>query len=184
MKFPKNERETILLYKLLQKQLGWKITYLQESFPDAIISKDGRNLKAEFEYRAQTFRHQAHPPERCDLLICWHNDWPDAPLPVWALDETAQEEAEAVETILQECLEPIANWIDFQNAQTERTEHLATCPQVAELFGLNRVTVWLRAKKHNIGRMIGGNFLFTKDEVEALCNVPDGRARKRFKGKE
>lgn len=180
MNFPSDENETIMLYKLIQKRLGWKITHLQESFPDAVISKGGHDLKAEFEYKARTFKH-FHPPEGCDLIICWHNDWPDAPLPVWALDEVAQEEVQTVRAILKYCSESIANWIDFQNVQTERTEHLMSSTEVAELFGLDRVTIWLRAKKTGVGRKLGGNWMFTEDEVEALRNAPDGRCRRRKK---
>ena len=84
MRFPRNEEEVIELYKLAQYRLGWPIIHLQRKCPDAIVAKNGHQLRAEFEHKARNFKAHGHDPGDCDLIICWHNNWPDAPLP-WPL---------------------------------------------------------------------------------------------------
>lgn len=100
--FPSNEAETIVLYKLVQKHLGWRIVHLQTAFPDAVIENhNGIRLTIEFEYLARGFKRHGHDfGSGCDLVICWRNDWPGAPLPVWALEDCAKEEARIVEELL------------------------------------------------------------------------------------
>lgn len=84
---PKNEAETIALFKLAEPVLGWHIVHLQTAFPDAIIeSADGQRLVAEFEYLAANFKAHGHDPSGCNLVICWRDNWPGASLPVWALE--------------------------------------------------------------------------------------------------
>ncbi len=84
---PKNEAETLALFKILQERTGWYIVREQRAFPDVIIENEtGAQLVAEFEYKARNFRHHGHPTDGCDLVICWRNNWPDAPLPIWALE--------------------------------------------------------------------------------------------------
>jgi hypothetical protein len=86
--YPANEVETIALYRAMEDRLEWRIVHLQSAFPDAIIEdREGRRLRAEFEFVASNFREHGHDPAGCDLIICWRNDWPDAPLPVFALAE-------------------------------------------------------------------------------------------------
>lgn len=99
--FPANESETIMLYKLVQRRLGWHIARLQTAFPDAVIeNRNGIKLVVEFEYQARNFEWHGHNPGECDLIICWCNDWLNAPLPVWALEDCAKEEARIVEELL------------------------------------------------------------------------------------
>lgn len=87
MDIPRNESDTIALFEQTHELHGWKIKHLQAEFPDAIISKNGQQLVAEFEHKSRNFLVHKHPTVGCDLIICWHNNWPESPLPVWALDE-------------------------------------------------------------------------------------------------
>jgi len=100
--FPSNEAETIELFRLGQTRLGWSFAHLQIAFPDAVIENErGQQLVAEFEYEAKNFHKHGHPVDgTADLIICWHNNWPDAPLPVWALEECLQGAAELVSRTL------------------------------------------------------------------------------------
>jgi len=92
MAFPENEEETIALFKLIQHQLGWRIAHLQTRFPDAVIeNENGQQLVAEFEYKSKNFRMHGHSPTGCDLIICYQNNWEEAPMPVWALKGCADE---------------------------------------------------------------------------------------------
>lgn len=97
MVFPKNEKETIQLFKILQHRLGWKIIRLQVYFPDAIIENDvGERLACEFEFRSKNFSYHNHDPEKCDLIICWEDDWPESPVPVYELKDHADKEASVI----------------------------------------------------------------------------------------
>lgn len=87
--YPTNEQETIELFKLAHDWHGWAIAHLQTAFPDAVIENAaGARLVVEFEHRARGFQAHGHDPAGCDLIVCWVNNWPDAPLPVWALADT------------------------------------------------------------------------------------------------
>ena len=102
--FPSNEAETITMYKLTQDKLGWRIVHLQTAFPDAIIENSGgQRLVVEFEYLAKNFKAHKHDKDGCDLIVCWHNNWSGAPLPVWALDERLAQEARLVSGCIQRC---------------------------------------------------------------------------------
>jgi hypothetical protein len=84
--YPTNERETLLLFASLSSRLGWHILYRNERFPDTILGNGvGANLRAEFEFRAQSFQKHRHDPKGCDLIVCWENNWPGALLPIWSL---------------------------------------------------------------------------------------------------
>lgn len=88
MTFPSNEAETIGLFRLMQNHVGWRIVHEQVKFPDLIIENgNGTQLLAEAEYLARNFKEHGHDPQGCHLILCWHNNWPDAPLPVWALED-------------------------------------------------------------------------------------------------
>ena len=39
----------------------------------------------EFEYESSTFIRYGHDPEKCDLIVCWVDDWKDCPIPVFEL---------------------------------------------------------------------------------------------------
>lgn len=54
---------------------------------------------------------------------------------------------------------------------------LYTCREVGKVLGLSRVTVWLRAKRANIGRLAGRTRVFTDQDIEAVKNVPDRRRK-------
>lgn len=99
--FPSNEKETIALFKLMQDYVGWHIVHEQTKFPDLIIKNgNGAQLLAEAEYLARNFKVHGHDPQGCDLILCWHNNWPNAPLPVWALEDYARNEAAVIGDLL------------------------------------------------------------------------------------
>jgi len=103
MTFPRDEKETIALYEIIQNRIGWRIVESQSNaFPDAILeSNDGERMTCEFEHLAKNFHRHGHPVDNsCDLIICWRNDWPEAPLPVMALENCAEEEAQVIEALL------------------------------------------------------------------------------------
>jgi hypothetical protein len=48
-----------------------------------------QGVNIEFEYESRNFRVHGHPPEGCDIIVCWIHNWPDCPpgLEVIALSE-------------------------------------------------------------------------------------------------
>src|SRR3990172_7217343 len=85
---PKNEIETIILFTLQAERYGFEILEAQSiGFPDALIKKDGKEYRVEFEYKSLNFRTHKHDPTGCDLIICWIDDDKYSTLPVVALSE-------------------------------------------------------------------------------------------------
>lgn len=83
---PTNEQETIALFAQLAPELGYKFIELGTSCPDAILQKNGQRVRAEFEHKARNFQKHNHPIEDADIIICWHDDWTNSPLPVLSLE--------------------------------------------------------------------------------------------------
>lgn len=79
---PRTEQEVVCLFGALLDDLGMVIELVQTPFPDCIVWKKGTDTKllVEFELYASHFVDHGHDPERCDMLVCWHDDvddWPD-----------------------------------------------------------------------------------------------------------
>lgn len=79
---PTNEIETIVLFAQQAGAESWEIIRIRATFPDAIVVHEGQPYRAEFEFKAMNFSYHGHDSRECDLIICWENNWPDAPLPV------------------------------------------------------------------------------------------------------
>jgi hypothetical protein len=82
---PVNEQGTIVLFSKLADELGYQFHSIGTGCPDAILQKDGTKIRVEFEHKASNFRLHKHDPAAVDLIICWEDDWPTAPLPVLSL---------------------------------------------------------------------------------------------------
>ena len=44
--------------------------------------KEAKVVRFEVEHKASNFVLHRHDPAACDLVICWENDWPNAPIPI------------------------------------------------------------------------------------------------------
>lgn len=82
---PLNEQGTIVLFSKLAQELGYTFVSIETGCPDAILKHGGTNVRVEFEYKATNFRAHKHDPTAVDLIICWEDDWPTAPIPVLSL---------------------------------------------------------------------------------------------------
>ncbi len=80
---PVNELGVVCLFALISKRLGYSIVRVQPGFPDCIAlrrtAKGWKQVRIEFEYYASSFKSHGHNPKGCDEIICWENDWPNAP---------------------------------------------------------------------------------------------------------
>jgi hypothetical protein len=80
---PLNELGVVCLFALLSRRLGYSIVRVQPGFPDCIAlrrtSKGWKQVRIEFEYYASSFKAHGHNAKGCDEIVCWENDWPNAP---------------------------------------------------------------------------------------------------------
>ncbi len=84
---PQNEIETVFLFAIMAKDLGFKILNVQYPFPDCQAIYKGTKINIEFEYVSINFKIHGHELSQCDLIICWENNWKDCPLPVLTLKD-------------------------------------------------------------------------------------------------
>jgi hypothetical protein len=89
---PTNEQGVVVLFGMVCRELGFIIESMHQSFPDCeakmcIDRKLGRwkKLMIEFEYRSRNFIDHGHDPAKCDLIVCWENNWDDCPIDVLEL---------------------------------------------------------------------------------------------------
>lgn len=76
-----------MLFAAMATQLGFVLLRVQPGFPDCEalrLCDDGtwRRVRIELEFESRSFRGHGHPPEGCDLIVCWKHNWPGCPLEV------------------------------------------------------------------------------------------------------
>lgn len=89
---PTNEAGVVYLFGCLAPRLGFIVEAVQPGFPDCEAKrKDAegklRRLRIEFEYESKNFHHHKHDITACDIIVCWHNNWPECPLEVIELSK-------------------------------------------------------------------------------------------------
>lgn len=89
---PTNEMGVVFLFGLLAPSLGYLVESLSTGFPDCAAKRrlhgpdqPWERVRIEFEFRSRNFLTHKHDPRKCDLIVCWKNDWPDCPLEVLEL---------------------------------------------------------------------------------------------------
>src|SRR5206468_3084829 len=78
---PEYENEVMILFSHMLQHFNMRIIQFGTRFPDAIVErKKGKRwerLNVEFELYSSSF--QSHLPDcdkkRCDLIVCWEDDW-------------------------------------------------------------------------------------------------------------
>ncbi|MEI7767401.1 MAG: hypothetical protein WCJ97_08195 [Phycisphaerae bacterium] len=80
---PANEQGVVFLFAHIARRLQFRIEEIRPQYPDCIayrrVGDAEKKVRIEFEYRSSSFRAHGHDPRNCDLIICWHHDWPDVP---------------------------------------------------------------------------------------------------------
>jgi hypothetical protein len=84
---PRNEFETIALFTVLAKDLGYRILSIRAEFPDAILEKDGIAIKAEFEFLSSNYLAHCHEMSPDILCICWRGDCDLSPVKILCLED-------------------------------------------------------------------------------------------------
>jgi len=83
---PLNENGVIFLFGKVAEDLNMYIEEIKPGFPDCIgkrfIGKGWESVAIEFEFKSSNFKLHKHDPKKCDIIVCWENDWKDCPLEV------------------------------------------------------------------------------------------------------
>lgn len=93
---PSNEQEVVgLFFNLLPElDLSISIEKVRTAFPDCLAWRQTESgpqeLKIEFELFSQNFKEHGHQEDKCDIIVCWEDNWQSCPLEVLALKEKVQ----------------------------------------------------------------------------------------------
>jgi hypothetical protein len=63
---------------------GYLVEAVQAGFPDCeaklqIAPGKWQRVHIEFEFESRNFRDHVHPPDGCDVIVCWKHNWPECP---------------------------------------------------------------------------------------------------------
>jgi hypothetical protein len=80
---PENELGVVFLFSRIAPRLQFRIEKIRAAYPDCIAYRHAgdreKRVRIEFEYRSSSFRAHKHDAAKCDCIVCWHNDWTNAP---------------------------------------------------------------------------------------------------------
>ncbi len=81
---PVNEQGVVFLFGMVAKELGYMLEAMQTGYPDCEAKRQVRpghwqRVRIEFEFESRNFRDHGHPPEDCDVIVCWRHNWPECP---------------------------------------------------------------------------------------------------------
>src|SRR5258706_14491232 len=84
---PVNEDGVVFLFGMVARELGYLVEAVQAGFPDCEAKRQvdagkWQRVRIEFEFESRNFRDHGHPPEGCDVIVCWRHNWPDCPPPL------------------------------------------------------------------------------------------------------
>lgn len=84
---PINEMETIILFSFFANDMGYKIKEVKSEFPDAILEKDGRDIRVEFEFLSSNYLQHCHSLDFEGICICWRKDLDIPNIEILSLEE-------------------------------------------------------------------------------------------------
>lgn len=81
---PVNEQGVVLLFGMLAEKLGYMVESVHKAFPDCeakrqVAADRWQRVRIEFEFESKNYRDHGHPPQGCDVIVCWRHNWPDHP---------------------------------------------------------------------------------------------------------
>lgn len=81
---PVNENGVVFLFGMVARELGYSVEVVQAGFPDCEAKRQvgvnrWQRVRIEFEFESRNFREHGHPPEGCDIIVCWRHNWPQCP---------------------------------------------------------------------------------------------------------
>jgi hypothetical protein len=83
---PQSELEVAYFLGLAQAYLPFPfvVTGINDAFPDCegLDPTTGKRVTIELEVRSRNFLSHGHPIDGCQYILCWEDDWKDAPADV------------------------------------------------------------------------------------------------------
>ena len=80
---PANELGVVFLFAHVARRLQFRIEEIRPQFPDCIAYRRAgdseKKNRIEFEFMSSNFKAHGHDAGKCDVIACWHHDWPDVP---------------------------------------------------------------------------------------------------------
>ncbi len=81
---PVNEQGVVFLFGMVARELGYHVEAVQTGYPDCEAKRQvdagkWQRVRIEFEFESRNFRDHGHPPEGCDVIVCWRHNWPECP---------------------------------------------------------------------------------------------------------
>jgi hypothetical protein len=80
---PANELGVVFLFAHVARRLQFRIQEIRPQFPDCIayrrIGDVEKRMRIEFEFKSSCFKAHRHDKRKCDIIVCWHHNWPDSP---------------------------------------------------------------------------------------------------------
>ena len=81
---PVNEGGVVFLFGMVARELGYLVEAVQAGFPDCEAKRQvgpgkWQRVRIEFEFESRNFRDHGHPPDGCDLIVCWRHNWAECP---------------------------------------------------------------------------------------------------------
>lgn len=87
---PANELGVVFLFAHVARRLQFQIEEIRPQFPDCIayrrMGDSEKKTRIEFEFRSSSFRSHKHDTAGCDVIVCWHHDWPDCPTSIEVIE--------------------------------------------------------------------------------------------------
>jgi len=79
-----NEQGVVFLFGMVAREIGYWVEAVQQGFPDCEAKRQvdagkWQRVRIEFEFESRNFRDHGHPPDACDVVVCWVHNWPDCP---------------------------------------------------------------------------------------------------------
>jgi hypothetical protein len=78
---PVNEQGVVMLFGMVARELGYHVETVRTRFPDCealcwVGPHAWQRVRIEFEFESRRFNH---PPDGCDVIVCWRHNWPECP---------------------------------------------------------------------------------------------------------
>lgn len=91
---PINEQGVVFLFGIVAHELGYVVESVTSAFPDCEakrrVGANWERVRIEFEFKSRNFHDHSHDPTGCDVIVCWEDNWPDAPCLVVELKTAIQ----------------------------------------------------------------------------------------------
>jgi hypothetical protein len=81
---PVNEQGVVFLFGMVAKEMGYMVEAVQTGYPDCEAKRqvgpsNWQRVRIEFEFERRNFRDHGHPPDGCDVIVCWRHNWAECP---------------------------------------------------------------------------------------------------------